>query len=167
MRSIKIAAALVATASAKAKVTNDYNILSIDGGGAKGIIPATIIAKMEKYAMSYAREKGYDVTPYIHTDSAGVVRKDQIHMTDLFDMLAGTSAGSLISSMLSIPIDPVKNQSPKYYGSEFYNIMKTDGGDIFKMQKFSYSNIVLTAFVGSMFMAAVGWLYGDWKYANK
>lgn len=168
MRSIKIVAALVATASARAKKTNDYNILSIDGGGAKGIIPATVIEKMEQFAYEYATEKKYDLTDYTHKDENGNLRKNVIHMTDLFDMLAGTSAGSLISSMLSIPIDAEKNNmSPKYYGSQFYDIMLNDGGDIFKMQTFNYFAMLFKAIIGSIMLAGIGWLYGDWKYANK
>ena len=41
-----------------------YNILAIDGGGIRGIIPAGILIKAEKYAYTYAKEKGYKVPVY-------------------------------------------------------------------------------------------------------
>ena len=33
-----------------------YNILSIDGGGIRGLIPAMIIKHMEEYAYQYVQE---------------------------------------------------------------------------------------------------------------
>lgn len=41
-----------------------YNILSIDGGGIRGIIPATAIKNMESFAFSYATSKGYTFPEY-------------------------------------------------------------------------------------------------------
>jgi patatin-like phospholipase/acyl hydrolase len=40
---------------------NSFNILSIDGGGIRGLIPAQAISHMETYAFKYATEKGYTV----------------------------------------------------------------------------------------------------------
>jgi len=37
--------------------TDYFNILSIDGGGIRGIIPATVIDKMETYAYTYAKSQ--------------------------------------------------------------------------------------------------------------
>ncbi|XP_050369359.1 patatin-like protein 2 [Argentina anserina] len=59
-------------------------ILSIDGGGVKGIIPGTILAALEKMLQeeegnSYAR------------------------LADYFDMIAGTSTGGLVTAMLTAP----------------------------------------------------------------
>jgi patatin-like phospholipase/acyl hydrolase len=54
-----------------------YRILSIDGGGIRGIIPAVVLAELE-------RESGK--------------RTNQ-----LFDMLAGTSTGGILSLALSLP----------------------------------------------------------------
>lgn len=36
-----------------------YNILSIDGGGIRGLIPTVVIQKMEAYSYQYADSKGY------------------------------------------------------------------------------------------------------------
>lgn len=39
--------------------SNPYNILSIEGGGIRGIIPAVIIDYIEEYAFRYAVKKKY------------------------------------------------------------------------------------------------------------
>lgn len=41
-----------------------YNILSLDGGGIRGIIPAMVIKHMENESYSYAFNKGYDVSEF-------------------------------------------------------------------------------------------------------
>ena len=38
-----------------------YNILTIDGGGIRGLIPAMILKEMETYGFTYATSKGYTV----------------------------------------------------------------------------------------------------------
>ena len=55
------------------------NILSIDGGGIRGIVPATIINLIEK-------EKGKKITEY-------------------FDVIAGTSTGAIIATALAAGVD--------------------------------------------------------------
>ncbi len=47
---------------------------------------------METYAYEYATKNGYKVPKYL--DSNGAEIKGVIHVKDLFDMMAGTSAGS-------------------------------------------------------------------------
>jgi patatin-like phospholipase/acyl hydrolase len=46
-----------------------YNILTIDGGGIRGIIPATTISRIESYAFEYASEKGYTFPKYTNMSS--------------------------------------------------------------------------------------------------
>ncbi len=57
---------------------NDFQLLSIDGGGIKGILPAAILAECEKR--------------FTNGQSAG----------DYFDMIAGTSTGGIIALALGI-----------------------------------------------------------------
>ena len=41
-----------------------YNILSIDGGGIRGLIPLQVIKYMETYAYDYCIEKNYKFPQY-------------------------------------------------------------------------------------------------------
>ena len=83
-----------------------YNILSLDGGGIRGLISATCVKLFEEEAYDYCTDKGYNCP--IYPDRPGV-----IHMKDLFNMTAGTSTGSIISAGLSYP----KNDEgePQYF----------------------------------------------------
>ena len=74
-----------------------YNILAMDGGGIRGIIPAVILGKLEKYAFSYATEKKYTGFPKYKG------REGLIAMKDLFNMTAGTSTGSILAAGLVYP----------------------------------------------------------------
>ncbi|CAA6674817.1 unnamed protein product [Spirodela intermedia] len=58
-------------------------ILSIDGGGVRGIIPATIIAFLEKELQELDGEDA--------------------KIADYFDVIAGTSTGGLVTAMLTAP----------------------------------------------------------------
>ena len=77
-----------------------YNILAIDGGGIRGLIPAKAIQFMEKYAFDYCTSKGYNFPKY--SDKDGKV-KPVVALKDMFDMMAGTSTGSIITAALSYP----------------------------------------------------------------
>ncbi|CAK9215131.1 unnamed protein product [Sphagnum troendelagicum] len=67
-------------------------ILSIDGGGVRGLIPATILAELE----------------------GKLQRLDgpEVRLVDYFDLIAGTSTGGLITSMLTTPLDDSDKQKP-------------------------------------------------------
>lgn len=59
-------------------------ILAIDGGGARGIIPAVVLDALER---GVGERRG----------------KKRVPVHKLFDVVAGTSTGSLITSMLTMP----------------------------------------------------------------
>nr|BAJ93392.1 predicted protein [Hordeum vulgare subsp. vulgare]BAJ94292.1 predicted protein [Hordeum vulgare subsp. vulgare] len=65
------------------KVNKLVTILSIDGGGVRGIIPATILAFLEK---ELQKLDGADA-----------------RIADYFDVIAGTSTGGLLTVMLAAP----------------------------------------------------------------
>ena len=69
----------------------------------KGIITASCLIKIESFAYKYAKERGYDKGPnwveYKRDD--GTSRK-ALPVSSLFNMLSGTSTGSLLSTGLSI-----------------------------------------------------------------
>ncbi|KAK7859109.1 patatin-like protein 2 [Quercus suber] len=62
---------------------NLITILSIDGGGVRGIIPATILAFLESQLQELDGEDA--------------------RLADYFDVIAGTSTGGLVTSMLTAP----------------------------------------------------------------
>ena len=81
-----------------------YNILSLDGGGIRGIIPAVIIREMEKYAFKYIEDN--NLMELVLRDGLYHLVDEEhklVHMTFLFDMVAGTSTGSIITAGLTKP----------------------------------------------------------------
>lgn len=84
-----------------------FRILSIDGGGIRGILPASVLAQLEER--------------YTNGRSAG----------DYFDMIAGTSTGGIIALGLSMGI-PAKRILDLYvqHGGEVF----PKGWDIFKIR---------------------------------
>lgn len=78
-------------------------ILSIDGGGIRGIIPALVLAKLEQYLCKR--------TAFV------------------FDLIAGTSTGGILALALSKPND---RNSPQYSAAELVNLYEEHGATIFK-----------------------------------
>eukprot|EP00253_Pinus_taeda_P022029 PITA_22029 len=136
---------------------NMITILSIDGGGVRGIIPAAILEFLD--------EKLQEL------DGPGV------SIADYFDIIAGTSTGGLVTAMLTAPNDknrplfPAKDitkfyldnsprifphttdllksaikylSGPKYSGNYLHKIMRTYLGDTRLHQ--TLTNVVITAY---------------------
>ena len=80
-------------------------ILAIDGGGIKGVIPATFIQHIE----SSLKKPSYQ----------------------LFDVIGGTSTGGIISAALTTP---KKTTDHPYTAKEIVDIYRQDGGKIFLAQ---------------------------------
>lgn len=78
-------------------------VLSIDGGGIRGIIPAMVLAEIE--------------------------RKTGNKIAEMFDLMAGTSAGGILTLGMN-----VKDQSgkPKFSAEQISEIFTVDGPKIFK-----------------------------------
>jgi len=82
-----------------------YNILSIDGGGIRGLIPGVVIREMEKFAYKYATDNGL-MEKILNDDATKAFVSEEfkaIHMVLLFDFTAGTSTGSIIAAGLAKP----------------------------------------------------------------
>jgi patatin-like phospholipase/acyl hydrolase len=94
MNSLLILCLLQGLSSAQVQ-QNYYNILSLDGGGIRGLITAQVVEYMENYTYTYVRGK-YCI------DSRTI---EKISMSDMFDMVSGTSTGSLLTTALVIPND--------------------------------------------------------------
>lgn len=79
-----------------------FRILSIDGGGIRGIIPAMVLSEIEK--------------------------RTGKKIFQLFDLIVGTSTGGLIALALTTP---GTNGAPMYKAAQLVNFYKTKGKKIF------------------------------------
>lgn len=86
-------------------------ILSIDGGGIRGIIPGMILVALE--------EKIQKAT-----------NKPNAHLTDYFDFFAGTSTGGILLSILLCPSDDDPSIQ-KYNAKQALDVYLTHGVEIF------------------------------------
>ncbi|MEM7223191.1 MAG: patatin-like phospholipase family protein [Pseudomonadota bacterium] len=78
-------------------------VLTLDGGGIRGVIPAAVLAYLEK-------ESGRPIS-------------------SLFDLIVGTSTGGILALALSTP---APDGSPKFSAAELETLYSTKGGEIFK-----------------------------------
>ena len=88
-------------------------ILSIDGGGIRGIIPAYII----KYAESYLQKKVPGTS-----------------IADHFDFIAGTSTGGILTGLYLTPEDET-NKKSKFTATEALDFYVKNGNHIFNKSK--------------------------------
>ncbi len=85
------------------------NILSIDGGGIRGIIPITILHYLEQVLQKHNPNK---------------------HLFEYFDIMGGTSTGGLIVLGLGVPLlTNAQSRTPKYTTKSLLNIY-TEKGDL-------------------------------------
>lgn len=89
-------------------------ILTLDGGGIRGILPCAILAELERRMNK----------PIAHA----------------FDLMSGTSTGGIIACGLNIP-DPNRPGQPKFSASEFGQLYEKDGGKIFKKRGGLFSGV--------------------------
>ncbi len=87
-----------------------FRILSIDGGGARGMIPAVILKEIEN--------------------------RSGKHSSELFDRICGTSTGSILSCGLAAP-KSVRNSRPRFTAEEIVEIYRTLGQEIFSRGSFN------------------------------
>lgn len=86
-------------------------ILSIDGGGIRGILPGMILAALEEEL------KKQDGNP-------------QASIAEYFDLVAGTSTGGILTCALLIPDDAAPNK-PKFTAAQAVDLYLKRGGNIF------------------------------------
>ncbi|RDY03631.1 Patatin-like protein 1, partial [Mucuna pruriens] len=92
---------------------DQVSILSIDGGGIRGIIPATVLDYLDKAL------KAKDPTT---------------SLAHYFDVISGTSTGGLMTAMLAAPNSSDTNR-PLFTPSEVVQFYKQYGPDIFNSTK--------------------------------
>jgi len=91
-------------------------ILSIDGGGIRGILPGVILTFLEEQLMARA---GKDV-----------------RISDYFDLIAGTSTGGILTCTYLVPgrdSNGAVTKRPKFTAREAVNIYLDRGDDIFRL----------------------------------
>src|SRR5690606_30347342 len=87
-------------------------ILSIDGGGIRGILPGTILQIMEEKIQVY-------------TDNP------EARLVDYFDFVSGTSTGGILACGMLVP-SPDQPQKAKYSLKEIVDRFHQKGGEIFR-----------------------------------
>ncbi|MCR9171067.1 MAG: patatin-like phospholipase family protein [bacterium] len=92
-------------------------ILSLDGGGIRGVIPATVVAYIEK---KIREEKG-----------------DEKRIADYFDMIVGTSTGGLLTGFYLKPNPTPTPNGPltAYEAEEALKVYTEEGFNIFNASK--------------------------------
>lgn len=91
-------------------------ILSIDGGGIRGIIPGMLLVALEEKLKQESKNQ----------DAA---------IVDYFDFFAGTSTGGILTCLLLCPADDHPSR-PKFTAKAALNIYLEHGNEIFKMSFF-------------------------------
>ncbi|MCK4910687.1 MAG: patatin-like phospholipase family protein [Thermodesulfovibrionales bacterium] len=95
------------------KKKKTIRILSIDGGGIRGIIPGMVLAHLE-----------------------GIIQaktgKNDARLADYFDLMAGTSTGGILTCMLLCP-DGTKKKRPRFSAKDAVGMYIDNGGDIFDL----------------------------------
>jgi patatin-like phospholipase/acyl hydrolase len=86
-------------------------ILSIDGGGIRGILPGVIIA-------------------YLEEQLKNKTGNNSVRISDYFDLIAGTSTGGILTCMY---IAPGNDGRPKFSAQQAVDLYKSYGGEIFSM----------------------------------
>ncbi len=98
------------TVTNKPKLTR---ILSIDGGGIRGIIPGQILVSLEKMLQQKTGKRG-------------------LHISDCFDLIAGTSTGGILTCAILAP-EKVGSAKPKFTAQEVVDLYLERGDEIFEI----------------------------------
>ena len=106
-----------------------FYILSIDGGGIRGIIPAMILDYIEKemYKKAICWAKDDKCRKCV---VSAMALKESIPIAQLFDLIAGTSTGGILALALTKPKGKGKEQSA-YTAEKLVKLYKKQGKIIF------------------------------------
>ncbi|CAL5385174.1 unnamed protein product [Camellia sinensis] len=121
---------------------NLITILSIDGGGIRGIIPATILTYLESQLQELDGEDA--------------------RLADFFDVIAGTSTGGLITAMLTAPNE---NNRPLFAAKDIKNFYLEHSPKIFPQE--SGTIRINHKHVETINWTKVQWKISSWDYKGK
>lgn len=107
-----------------------FRVLSIDGGGIRGIIPATILVYLEE-----CLKKNSD--------------NPEARIADYFDLIAGTSTGGILTALY---LTPDANKRPRYTAEDALNFYLNYGQTIFH-KSFWYTLKSLNGILGAKYPA--------------
>ncbi len=100
-------------------------ILSLDGGGVRGIVEARFLQHLEERLQLQQDE----VDPNI-----------KIHISDLFHIIGGTSAGGMLATFLTIPKERGSTE-PKYFARDLVQMLLSRSSDMFVPRYLSLSGL--------------------------
>ena len=93
-------------------MSGKVKILSIDGGGIRGIIPAVILSYIEKGLQQRSGDPNTTLADY-------------------FDLIAGTSTGGILACYYLLPPAPGQERHSRYFASEAIDLYAHYGKEIF------------------------------------
>lgn len=93
-------------------MSKPFRILSIDGGGIRGILPGQLLVVLEKKLQL-------------------ISNNPQARIADYFDLIAGTSTGGILTCLYLYP-DKKNPQRPLFTAEEAVDLYLENGGGIFK-----------------------------------
>ena len=119
------------------------NILSIDGGGMKGIVASIVLMKLEKYLKAYSKNENAAISDY-------------------FDLVAGTSTGSILTALL---LCPDEHGRPKYSAKDALELYITKGKEMFRKKPLYPINTCFGLFgskyTNKYFKEGLNYYFGD------
>ena len=92
---------------------NVKTILSVDGGGIRGVLPAAIISHLERR---------------LQTEN----KNPELRIADFFDLMSGTSAGGILTCLYLTPKNGTIDNRPKYTAKEILDFYTELGPLLFK-----------------------------------
>ena len=135
-------------------------ILSIDGGGIRGLIPATILAEIESRAFIYIRDRingpngpeeeeqrkelnaALDHLTQTRKETQTGKEKKNIPTAELFDMIAGSSTGGILALGL---VKKDSEEKPEHLAEDLVKLYTEKGPKIFRRSFWKKATQLLAA----------------------
>ena len=132
-----------------------WAVLSVDGGGVKGIIPAAILAQLEWVLRAEVAEWKKAVLNPSLSDPEGLLdlrrafvamvdreipvaatmlescTPETLELSDFFNLMSGTSTGALIVGLLAHPEPAMTDGHPSGRAEQAWQLYTKEGGRIF------------------------------------